>query len=388
MVVIHRLTDARIRSKLKPGRYGDGGGLYLEVATAGTRSWLFMWKVNGRRRAIGLGGYPAVSLARARSIAAKAKSDIAEGRDPAVLAKRSMVPTFAKCVEEFLAVNSPSWRNDKHRAQWEMTLGDAYCRTIREKPVDKIATDDVLKILLPIWIEKAETASRLRGRIERVLDYAKVKGWREGLNPALWHGNLNHLLPARQKLQRGHHPAMPYKDLPAFMRDLRKREAVASLALEFLILTAARSGEVYGAVWDEFDLDAALWTIPATRMKAGREHVVPLSGPALDLVRRLHDARTCQYVFPGQRTNRPLSTSAMEMLLRRMGKGAYTVHGFRSSFRDWAGDMTDFPRDLVETALAHRVGDATERAYRRSSALEKRRRLMQVFSLYLSNRNF
>ena len=302
-----------------------------------------------------------------------------------MLAKKRAVPTFAECVKEFLAVNSPAWRNEKHKAQWAMTLGDAYCRPIRDKGVDKITTDDVLKILMPIWMEKAETASRLRGRIERVLDYAKVKGWREGLNPALWHGNLNHLLPARQKLQRGHHPAMPYKDLPAFMQDLRKREAVAALALEFLILTAARSGEVYGAVWDEFDLEAALWTVPATRMKAGREHVVPLSGSALAIVSRLQDVRTSDYVFPGQRTNRPLSTSAMEMLLRRMGKGAYTVHGFRSSFRDWAGDLTDFPRDLVETALAHRVGDATERAYRRSSALEKRRKLMVDYSFYLFN---
>lgn len=390
MAAIHRLTDVKIRSKLKPGRYGDGGGLYLEVAAAGTKSWLFMWKVNGRRRAIGLGGYPAVSLAKARSDAAKAKTEIAEGRDPVAPTKKHAMPTFAECVKQFLAVNNPAWRNDKHKAQWEMTLGDSYCRSIREKPVDTITTDDVLKILSPIWTAKAETASRIRGRIERVLDYAKVKGWREGMNPAVWNGHLKHLLPARQKLQRGHHPAMPYKELPAFMEELRKREAVAALALEFLILTAARSGEVYGAVWDEFDLDAGAWTIPAPRMKAGREHVVPLSETALAIAKKLHEVRTGPFVFPGQRrnpaleqrTNRPLSTSAMEMLLRRMGKDEYTVHGFRSSFRDWAGDLTDFPRELIETALAHRVGDATERAYRRSSAIEKRRELMVEFSTF------
>lgn len=389
MAVIHRLSDVKIRSKLKPGRYGDGGGLYLEVASAGTKSWLFMWKVNGKRRAIGLGGYPAVSLAKARSDAAKAKTEIAEGRDPSASTKKRSMPTFSECVKQFLAVNKPAWRNDKHKAQWEMTLGDAYCRPIREKPVDTVTTDDVMKILSPIWTTKAETASRIRGRIERVLDYAKVKGWRDGINPALWSGHLKHLLPARQKLQRGHHPAMPYKELPAFMEEIRKREAVAALALEFLILTAGRSGEVYGAVWDEFDLDAGLWTIPAPRMKAGREHVVPLSEAALGIVKRLHEVRTGPYVFAGQRANPvagrancPLSTSAMEMLLRRMGKGEYTVHGFRSSFRDWAGDLTDFPRDLIETALAHRVGDATERAYRRSTALAKRKALLEQWASY------
>lgn len=363
MAGAHKLTDTRIRGDLKAGRYGDGGGLYLEVAPGGTKSWLFMWKVNSKRRAIGLGAYPAVPLASARAKVAKAKSDIAEGRDPAVAQRAAQSKlTFAQCVEDFLVANSPAWRNDKHKAQWEMTLGNAYCKSIRSKPVDSITVDDVLKILSPIWPSKNETASRLRGRIERVLDFAKVKGWREGMNPAQWNGNLQHLLPARQKLQRGHHPAMPYKELPDFMVALRARKAVASLALEFLILTAARSGEVYGATWSEFDLDTGIWTIPATRMKAGREHMVPLSTAALAVVRLLHEVRSGPFVFPGQRSNRPLSSSAMEMLLRRMGKDACTVHGFRSSFRDWGGDETEYPRDLIETALAHNVGDATERA--------------------------
>lgn len=383
MARMHKLTDTKIRAGLKAGRYGDGGGLYLEVAPSGTKSWLFMWKVNGKRRAMGLGGYPAVPLASARIKAAKAKTDIADGRDPA--ATQSKVrgkPTFSQCVDEFLEANKPAWRNGKHKAQWDMTLGDAYCKSIRNMPVDRISVEDVLKILSPIWPSKNETASRLRGRIERVLDFAKVKGWRDGMNPALWSGNLKHLLPARQKLQRGHHPAMPYKELPAFVAELRERKAVASLALEFLILTAARSGEVYGATWDEFDLHAGIWTIPATRMKAGREHVVPLSKTALAIVQNLHEVRSGPYVFPGQRSNRPLSSAAMEMLLRRMGKDAYTVHGFRSSFRDWAGDETDYPRDLIETALAHSVGDATERAYRRSTALAKRKALLEHWAVY------
>jgi integrase len=387
VATIHKLSDVKIRQKLKPGRYGDGGGLYLEVAPAGTKSWLFMWKVSGHRRALGLGSYPTVSLAKARIAAADAKKAVAEGIDPASLRKQATVPTFSECVEQFLAVNNPAWRNDKHKAQWEMTLGDAYCQSIRKMPVDAITTDDVMKILSPIWTIKAETASRIRGRIERVLDYAKVKGWRDGMNPAQWNGHLKHLLPARQKLQRGHHPAMPYKELPAFMAKLRNREAVASLALQFLVLTAARSGEVYGAVWEEFDLDAGTWTIPEVRMKAGREHVVPLSGAALTIVKRLYEVRSSRYVFPGQRSNCPLSSSAMEMLMRRMEQEQYTVHGFRSTFRDWAGDVTDYPRDLIETALAHRVGDETERAYRRSSAIAKRRKLMDEFSVYCSKAN-
>ncbi|MDQ0319698.1 integrase [Pararhizobium capsulatum DSM 1112] len=383
MAGIHKLTDAKIRSGLKVGRHGDGGGLYLEAAPGGTKSWLFMWKVSGRRRAMGLGSYPTVTLASARAKAAKAKADVAEGRDPVASQRKAQGnPTFAQTVDDFLAANSPAWRNSKHRDQWAMTLGDTYCKPIRSKPVDGITVDDVLKILSPIWTSKNETASRLRGRIERVLDFAKVKGWRDGLNPALWNGNLQHLLPARQKLQRGHHPALPYKDLPAFMAELRTRGALAALALEFLILTAARSGEVYGATWNEFDLGIGVWTIPAARMKAAREHVVPLSKAALSIMQSLHEVRSGPYVFPGQRPSRPLSSSAMEMLLRRMNRDAYTVHGFRSSFRDWAGDETDYPRDLIETALAHTVGDATERAYRRSTAQAKRLALLEDWARY------
>ena len=244
------------------------------------------------------------------------------------------------------------------------------------------STRDVLKVLSPIWLTKSETASRLRGRIERVLDFAKVRGWRTGDNPALWRGHLKSILPARQRLARGHHAAMPYRDVPAFLQALQGKEALAARALEYLILTAARSGEVLGATWEEIDFDAAVWTVPAARMKAGREHRVPLSARAVAILKALHEVRISDFIFPGQAKGRPLSGMAFEMLMRRMKADAFTPHGFRSAFRDWAGDATSFPREVAEQALAHRVGDATERAYRRADALEKRRRLMVAWADY------
>lgn len=276
------------------------------------------------------------------------------------------------------------WLNEKHRAQWRMTLTE-YCKELEDKKVSTIGTADVLKVLNPIWQTKAETASRIRGRIERLLDFAKVKGWREGENPALWRGHLKNVLPARQRLQRGHHAAMPYQDVPALVTALKARPAMAARALEFLILNASRSGEVYGARWPEFDLDGAVWTIPAMRMKAKAEHRVPLSKRAIEILRDLHEHRPADnpFVFHGERKARSLSSSAMEMLLRRI-KVDVTVHGFRSSFRDWAGDATTFQREVAEAALAHKVGDETERAYRRSDALEKRRKLMQAWADFLA----
>jgi integrase len=253
---------------------------------------------------------------------------------------------------------------------------------LREKPLDEIRTDDVLAALKPIWQTKSETASRLRGRIERVLDAAKARGLRSGENPARWRGHLDHLLPKRQKLTRGHHPALPYLDVPAFVADLRNRETVAALALEFTILNASRTGEVLGAKWDEIDREAAIWTIPRERMKAGREHRVPLTDRGLEILDAVEKVRTGDYVFPGQRRGKPLSGMAMEMLLRRMKIEKATVHGFRSSFRDWAGECTPFPREIAEAALAHTVGDETERAYRRGDALEKRRKLMAAWAAF------
>ena len=380
---LHKLTDTAARSdRLKAGRHSDGGGLYLNVSKTGAKSWLFMWVVDGKRREMGLGGYPVVSLAKARKLASDCREAVEEGRDPIAEREKEAEPTFGECADQFLASMESSWRNEKHRAQWRMTLTQ-YCEPIRSKRVSAVGTDDVLKVLTPIWSEKPETASRLRGRIERVLDYAKAKGWRSGENPALWRGHLRNILPARQKLTRGHHAAMPYADIPAFMERLRASEAMAARALEFTILTAARSGETRGAVWSEVDLDKALWTIPANRMKAGREHRVPLPGQAVALLRELHELRTGDLVFPGQKRGKPLSVMAMDMLLRRM-KVDVTVHGFRSSFRDWCAEETSFPREVAEQALAHVVGDATERAYRRGDALEKRRELMEAWEAYLA----
>lgn len=377
----NKLTDTECKAASKPGMLGDGGGLYLHVKPSGAKSWAFIWKQGGKRNEMGFGAYPTVRLAKARALAAENRQAVADGRNPIAERKKEAEPTFGECADRFLASMEGQWRNEKHRAQWRMTL-DQYAKPLRSKRVSDIGTDDVLKVLSPIWQNKAETASRLRGRIERVLDYAKVRGWRSGENPALWRGHLKSILPTRQRLTRGHHAAMPYRDVPAFVKQLPGKEAMAARALEFLILTAARSGEVLGATWDEIDFEAGVWTVPATRMKAGKEHRVPLSARALAIVAALHETRVSDYVFPGQKNDRPLSNMAFEMLMRRMKADAFTAHGFRSAFRDWAGDETHFSRDVAEQALAHRVGDATEQAYRRADALEKRRKLMVAWGDY------
>lgn len=379
---LHRLTNTGIQSaKLKPGRHGDGGGLYLNVTPGGAKSWLFMWTRDGKRREMGLGAYPAVSLAKARRIAETNRAAVADGRDPIAERAKDLEPTFGECADKFLEAMEGSWRNEKHRAQWRMTL-ERYCAPIRPKRVSEIGTDEVLSVLTPIWSEKPETASRLRGRIERVLDFAKARGWRDGENPALWRGHLRNVLPARQKLTHGHHAAMPYQQVPEFCRALKESQATSARALEFLILTAARAGEVRGATWEEVDIDQGLWVVPAGRMKAGKEHRVPLCSAAVDILREMSWLRSSGYVFPGQKPKRPLSMMAMDMLLRRM-KVDFTVHGFRSSFRDWAGEETSFPREVAEQALAHTIGSATERAYRRGDALEKRRQLMEAWAHFL-----
>ncbi len=394
MRALHKLTDIKAQSRnLKPGRHSDGGGLYLNVARSGAKSWLFMWshmgtKADGspvqKRREMGLGSYPVITLAAARRKAETCRIAVAEGRDPIEEKQRDAEPTFAECTALFLESMESQWRNAKHRQQWRNTLA-SYCSPIQTKRVSEITTDDVLRVLTPIWREKNETASRLRGRIERVLDYAKARGWREGENPAVWRGHLRNILPVRQKLQRGHHAAMPYGDVPAFVARLRESEAMAARALEFLILTAARSGEVLGARWSEFDLEHGLWTVPAERMKAGKVHRVPLSSRALAIVNALHEVRTGDHVFPGQKPNRPLSVMAMAMLMRRLEVDSYTVHGFRSAFRDWVAEETAFQREVAEAALAHAVGDTVERAYRRGDALDKRRKLMDAWQAFCEN---
>jgi integrase len=386
---LHKLSDAAAKSdRLKPGRHSDGGGLYLNVTTAGTKSWVFMWTPpGGSRREMGLGSYPGVSLAKARAKALGCRTAIGEGRDPIEEKKREAEPTFGECADRYIESIKSQWRNEKHAYQWNQTLGDTYCKAIRSKRVSQITTEDVLAVLNPIWLTKSETASRVRGRIERVLDFAKSKGWRLGENPAAWRGHLRNILPKRQKLTRGHLAAMPYEDVPAFLTRLRGAEAMAARALELAILTVGRSNEILRASWSEIDREKKLWNLPKDRMKAGLSHTVPLSAQAMTLLTRLSETRISEYVFPGERKGKPLSGMAMEMLLRRMKVTDATVHGFRSSFRDWCGDRTSFPREVAEAALAHKVGDETERAYRRSDALEKRRRLMQAWADYCDSKN-
>lgn len=392
---LNRLKAKQVET-LGSGRHADGGGLYLDRDERGRSRWLFMWTRNGKRREMGLGpaGRDGVPLAEARERAAKARDVVRQGGDPiearkAAAAVPDRVWSFGEVADDFVTGLSPQWRNDKHRAQWKMTL-KTYAAPLRNLPVAQVDTAAVLGVLQPIWQAKPETASRLRGRIERVLDAAKARGLRSGENPARWRGHMDHLLPKRQKLTRGHHAALPHDAVPAFMAELRNREAVAALALEFLILTAARSGEVLGARWEEVDLEAKVWTVPAARMKTGRVHRVPLPSRAIEVLEtvKLLAVRSDISrlpIFPNQAGAKPLSSMALAMLLRRM-KADCTVHGFRSSFRDWAGEVSTFPREIAEAALAHTVGDATERAYRRGDALEKRRKLMEAWAGYLKAR--
>lgn len=385
--VSKRLTAAEVRNA-KPGRHADGDGLYLEVDDRLNSRWLFLSQVGGRRREKGLGSARDVSLAEARDKAAEARRAIREGRDPfsesrEVERAQNAPMTFGQAADALLAAKELEWRNDKHRAQWRMTL-TKYAAPLAKMPVAEVDTEAVLLVLQPLWQKMPETASRLRGRIEKVLDAARAKGAipRDRINPATWRGHLEHLLPKRSKLTRGHHAALPYADLPAFVAKLREREAVAARALEFTILTAARSGETMGACWSEIDLELKTWTVPAERMKAGRPHRVPLPERAIAILEEMAAVRTGELVFPGQRAGRPLSNMALEMILRRMGADGVTVHGFRSAFRDWAGDRTSYQREVIEAALAHVIGDRAEQAYRRSDALEKRRELMQAWAAY------
>lgn len=383
---VKRLSARSAATATKPGRHADGDGLYLVVDASGAKRWLFLFRWQGKLKEMGLGGLSTVTLAEARELAGDARRVLKGGQNPiehrrAVKAEPEAVVTFGVFADQVVADLSQGFRNDKHKAQWTSTLA-THAASLRPMPVDAIGTAEVLAVLTPIWRTRAETASRLRGRIERILDAAKAKELRAGENPARWRGHLDKLLPARHKLTRGHHAAMPFADVPAFVVDLRDREAVAAMALEFCILCASRSGEVLGARWAEIDRAARVWTIPPERMKAGLEHRVPLTERALAILDRAETIRSSEYLFPGQKRGRPLSIMSMEMVLRRM-QTPVTVHGFRSSFRDWAGERTSFPRDVAEMALAHVVGDATERAYRRGDALQKRRRLMDAWAAFV-----
>jgi integrase len=306
---------------------------------------------------------------------------VAEGINPKDRVADRKNLSFGECASDFIQTMRPSWRNQKHIAQWEMTLRK-YAAALWPLRVDEITPDDVLAVLKPIWCDKPETASRLRGRIERVLDAARVLGIRNGDNPARWRGLLDHLLPKRQKLTRGHHAAMPYSRISAFIGDLRARSSTAALALEFTILTAARTNEVLGARWDEVNFERREWTVPPSRMKAGRVHRVPLSERALTIAGLMNEIRTSDFVFPGQKAQRPLSNMSLEMMLRRMRITDATVHGFRSTFRDWAAERSTYPNEVCEAALAHAIKDKAEAAYRRGDLMEKRRALMDAWADY------
>ena len=389
-----RLTAAALRGLVKPGAYSDGEGLYLRVRGPDARAWAFRYKQAGKQHWQGLGAFPAVSLAEAREAAASARKALAGGTDPlagkrAAEAQRAAARarTFASVAEQWLDAHAGEYRNPKHRAQVRSTLETLAYPTLGEMPVADITTGDVLKALRPVWQRTPETASRLRGRIEAVLSYAKALRWRDGANPAAWRDNLDHLLPAVGRIApTEHHAALAWQDMPGFWQALAERPGIGAAALRFTILTAARSGETRGATWGEIDIDGATWTVPAARMKAHREHRVPLSADALAILaamRPLRDAPgPAALVFPGMKRGVPLSDQTLTAALRRMGRGDLTAHGFRSTFRDWCGEATAYPREVAEAALAHALRDKVEAAYRRGDALDKRRRLMAEWATF------
>ena len=386
------LTTKKVAGLTEPGRYGDGHGLYLQVIGPSNRSWLLRYERGGRERWMGLGALHTFSLAEARDRARKARQLLADGIDPldARKAERARIGleaarfiTFQEATRQYFDLHEGKWRNAKHRTQFLSSLTIYAFPVIGGLPVAAIDTGLVLKAIEPIWLTKTETASRVRGRIEAVLDWATVRGYRTGDNPARWKGHLAEVLPARGQIAKTiHHPALPYADLPAFFAELRTREGMAAQALEFTILTAARTGEVIRAAWTEIDIAGKVWTVPAGRMKGGREHRVPLADRAVEILDGLPREDGNDFVFIGARAGTAQSDMAMTTLLRRMGRGDITVHGFRSTFRDWAAERTNYANHVVEMALAHVIGDKVEAAYRRGDLFAKRARLMADWSHY------
>jgi integrase len=376
--------------RLPPGLHPDGGGLYLQVTSGNGRSWVYRYSLHNKEHRLGLGSAKAIPLKRARELANETRRLRAERIDPlqqrrelrdAQLVEQAKSISFAQCAESYITAHEAGWRNPKHRQQWRSSLSTYVFPAIGGLPVESVDTALILKCLEPIWRDRTETASRIRGRIESVLDYAKARGYRNGDNPARWRGHLQSLLPQPSKVSGvEHHAALPYSEIGEFMADLRGRDSTSAHCLEFLILTAARTGEVIGATWNEIDLKSRVWTIPGNRMKAGKEHRVPLSERAAEIVRIMQFRRENDFVFAGMRDG-GLSNMSLLAMLRTIGR-AVTAHGFRSSFRDWAAEQTNFPRDVAEQALAHAISDKTEAAYRRGDLFEKRRRLMQSWSDY------
>jgi integrase len=396
---VERLTAKGVESKRKPGYHADGSGLYLQVSRSGSKSWVFRYmrktlSSSGKSmsREMGLGSYPTISLLEARQKAAEQRKLLDQGIDP-IKARNAQrlqdaleqghTKTFAECATAYINAHRAGWRNAKHADQWTNTLETYANPVIGALPVQSVDIGLVMRILEPIWEIKTETATRVRSRIELVLDWAKVRGYRDGDNPARWRGHLDKIFPKRSKVAPvEHHEALPYADVGAFVKELRSRKAMAPQALEFIILTAARVSEAVNAKWDEFDLQHKLWIVPPERMKAHREHRVPLSDAAIKLLKDLKEKKQSDYVLPGWRVKQPLTGAACLKLLHHMGHDNLTTHGFRSTFRDWASEQTSFPSRIAEAALAHVVGDKTEAAYQRGHLLEKRRLLMQAWADY------
>lgn len=387
---LHRLNAKQVENHKQPGYLCDGGGLYLQVSRAGTKSWIFRYTLNSRAREMGLGSLISVGLAEARRKAGDCRKLLSDGHDPIEQRERDQAlirdakaksTTFEPVAREYIAQRKAGWKSAKHSAQWINTLETYAFPLIGSKPVSAVSTDDVLRILTPIWYSKPETATRVRQRLEVIFDYARVKGHATGENPARWRGHLDHALPKRSKINSvEHHSALPYSEIAPFMAQLRELDTIAASALEFVILTTARTGEARGALPDEFDIEAGVWTIPAARMKAKKEHRIPLSPRALEIVKKalkMRDDKAGPYLFQGARKGRPLSENALLVVLQKtLGRPDLTVHGFRSCFRDWAGEATNFPREVAEAALAHTIKDKSEAAYARGDLFEKRRKLM------------
>lgn len=389
---IGKLTALGVTQAEKRGYYSDGGGLFLQVSASGSKSWVFRFREASRLHEMGLGPTHTVALAEARQKALECRKLRLEGHDPIAerRAKRTAARleaakgiTFRECADAYIAAHKAGWRNAKHAAQWPSTLATYAHPKIGDLPVQAIDVGLVMSVVEPIWSIKPETASRLRGRIESVLDWASARGYRTGDNPARWRGHLDNLLPPRSKVKTvEHHPALPYREMADFMAEIRKVDGVAARALEFTILTAARTAEVTRARWEEFSIAEKLWIVPGERMKAGREHRVPLSSAALGLLYKMAAVRNSDFVFTGGKDNQPISNMAMLMLLRRLGRSHLTVHGFRSSFRDWTAEQTSVPAEVAEMALAHAVSNQVEAAYRRGDLFDKRRQLAEAWATF------
>ena len=386
---LHRLSNLRVERAKRPGMYADGGSLYLRVAEGGSKQWIFRYTVNGRNRDMGLGPVHTLTLAEARERATEARKLRLDGIDPiankrarvaALRAADAKAKTFADCVKGFIEDNESSWTSVKHRRQWETSLIKYTYPILGSLPVAAIDTPLVLRVLKPIWDAKRETASRLRGRIENVLGWATVHHYRSGDNPARWNGLLEHALPAVVK--GDHHAALPYTQVASFMQALRKDTGIVARALEFITLTAVRLGEATGATWDEIDLEAKTWTIPASRMKADQQHRVPLSDAAISVLKTVREIRQSDYVFAGFKPGRPIGGDALRELIKKLAGADVTVHGLRSTFRDWAAEQTNVQREVAEVALAHAIPNAVEAAYRRGDLFDKRRKLMGAWAAY------